>query len=42
MALSMTGVFAFVLLKQWVVAVGFVVVCLLILAAWHGKEPQEA
>jgi cytochrome c oxidase subunit 1/cytochrome c oxidase subunit I+III len=42
LALSLTGIFVFVLLKQWVVAAGFVVVCLLVLAAWHGKEPQEA
>jgi len=42
LALAMTGIFAFVLLQQWLTAAIFVVVALAILAAWHAKEPQEA
>jgi cytochrome c oxidase subunit 1/cytochrome c oxidase subunit I+III len=42
LALSIAGVFAFLLLEQWFVAGGFVLVCFAALAAWHGKEPQEA
>ena len=42
LALSLTGIFVFVLLKLWIVAAIFVGLCALCLVAWHGKEPQEA
>jgi cytochrome c oxidase subunit I+III len=42
LAIAISGIFAFVLLKQWIAAAIFVVATLVVLAAWHGKEPQEA
>ncbi len=42
LALAMSGVFAFALLSQWFASAVFVVLTLAALAAWHGKEPQEA
>jgi cytochrome c oxidase subunit I+III len=42
LALALAGVFAFLLLKLWIVAGVFLLACLGVLAAWHGKEPQEA
>jgi cytochrome c oxidase subunit 1/cytochrome c oxidase subunit I+III len=42
LALAMAGIFAFLLLKLWIVAGVFVLVCLAVLGAWHAKEPQEA
>jgi cytochrome c oxidase subunit I+III len=42
LALALAGVFTFLLLEQWFAAAGFVVLCFVVLAAWHGKEPQEA
>jgi cytochrome c oxidase subunit I+III len=42
LALSMSGIFAFVLLQQWLAAAIFCVVAFAILAAWHATEPQEA
>jgi cytochrome c oxidase subunit I+III len=42
LALAMSGIFAFLLLKLWIVAAVFLFACLCVLAAWHGKEPQEA
>jgi cytochrome c oxidase subunit I len=42
LALGLSGIFAFLLLKLWIVAGIFLVLCLCVLAAWHGKEPQEA
>ena len=42
LALALSGIFAFVLLQQWLAAAIVVVVALAILAAWHAKEPQEA
>ncbi len=41
-ATAMAGVFAFLLLKIWIVAGIFLLALLGVLAAWHGKEPQEA
>jgi hypothetical protein len=29
-------------LKQWLAAAFFAVLVMLVLVAWHGKEPQEA
>jgi heme/copper-type cytochrome/quinol oxidase subunit 1 len=40
-ALALTGVFAFLLLQVWIGAAIFVLATLAVLAAWHGKEPQE-
>jgi cytochrome c oxidase subunit I+III len=42
LALAISGVFAFVLLEQWIAAGIFVVAALVVLGAWHGREPQEA
>src|SRR4051812_40212323 len=42
LAIAISGIFAFVLLKQWIAAAVFVVATLVVLAAWHGKEPAEA
>jgi cytochrome c oxidase subunit I+III len=42
LALAVTGIFAFVLLKLWIVAGIFALISLLALAGWHGQEPQEA
>jgi cytochrome c oxidase subunit I+III len=42
LAIAISGIFAFVLLKQWIAAAIVVVVALVVLGAWHGKEPQEA
>ena len=42
LALAVSGIFAFVLLEQWIAAGVFVVFALLVLGAWHGREPQEA
>jgi cytochrome c oxidase subunit I+III len=42
LALALAGIFAFLLLKLWIVAGVFLLACLGVLAAWHGKEPQEA
>jgi hypothetical protein len=42
LAIAISGIFAFVLLKQWIAAAIFVVVALVVLGAWHGKEPEEA
>jgi cytochrome c oxidase subunit I+III len=42
LAVAISGIFAFVLLRQWIAAAVFVVATLVVLAAWHGKEPQEA
>ena len=41
-AVAMSGIFAFALLSQWLASAVFVVLTLAALAAWHGKEPQEA
>jgi cytochrome c oxidase subunit 1/cytochrome c oxidase subunit I+III len=40
LAVAMAGIFAFLLLKLWIVAGVFLVACLGVLALWHGKEPQ--
>jgi cytochrome c oxidase subunit 1/cytochrome c oxidase subunit I+III len=42
LALSLSGIFAFLLIRQWIPAAIFVLVSLAVLGAWHGKEPQEA
>jgi cytochrome c oxidase subunit I+III len=42
LAIAISGIFAFVLLEQWIAAAIFVIVTLVVLAVWHGKEPQEA
>jgi cytochrome c oxidase subunit I+III len=42
LAIAISGMFTMVLLKQWIAAAVFVLVTLAVLAAWHGKEPQEA
>jgi cytochrome c oxidase subunit 1/cytochrome c oxidase subunit I+III len=42
LALAMAGLFAFVLLERWIAAAIFIGVMLVVLAAWHGGEPQEA
>jgi cytochrome c oxidase subunit 1/cytochrome c oxidase subunit I+III len=42
LALALSGVFAFLLLKLWIVAAVFLGFCLCVLGFWHGKEPQEA
>jgi cytochrome c oxidase subunit I+III len=42
LALALSGIFAFLLLKLWIVAGIFLLASLAVLAAWHGKEPQEA
>jgi heme/copper-type cytochrome/quinol oxidase subunit 1 len=42
LALSLAVIFAFLLLAQWIAAAVFVLVSLGVLAAWHGREPQEA
>jgi cytochrome c oxidase subunit I+III len=41
-ALAMSGIFAFVLLKIWVAAAIFVVFTAATLVAWHWGEPREA
>lgn len=40
LAVAMAGIFAFLLLKLWIVAGVFLVACLGVLALWHGKDPQ--
>jgi cytochrome c oxidase subunit I+III len=42
LALALTGVFTMALLGQWIAAGVFIVACLAVLLAWHGKEPAEA
>jgi cytochrome c oxidase subunit I+III len=42
LALALSGIFAFLLLKLWIAAGVFLLACLGVLAAWHGNEPQEA
>ena len=42
LAVAMTGIFVFALLKQWIASGAFILICLLVLAAWHAREPQEA
>jgi cytochrome c oxidase subunit I+III len=42
LAIAISGIFAFVLLRQWIAASVFVIATLVVLAAWHGKEPEEA
>jgi heme/copper-type cytochrome/quinol oxidase subunit 1 len=42
LALALAGIFAMVILKLWLAAAFFAALVLLVLAAWHGKEPQEA
>jgi cytochrome c oxidase subunit 1/cytochrome c oxidase subunit I+III len=42
LALMLTGVFVFILMKLWIVSAAFLVVVFIVLGAWHGKEPQEA
>jgi cytochrome c oxidase subunit I+III len=42
LALALSGIFAFALLRLWIVSGVFVLACLVVLAFWHGKEPQEA
>jgi cytochrome c oxidase subunit I+III len=42
LAIAISGIFAFVLLEQWIAAGIFVVATLVVLAAWHGREPREA
>ncbi len=42
LALALAGVFTFLLLKLWIVAGIFLLAVAGVLAAWHGKEPQEA
>jgi cytochrome c oxidase subunit I+III len=42
LALMLAGVFTFLLMKLWIVSGIFLLACLGVLAAWHGKEPQEA
>ncbi len=41
LALLLTGTFAFAMLKLWTVSAGFLLAVGLVLAAWHGREPQE-
>jgi cytochrome c oxidase subunit 1/cytochrome c oxidase subunit I+III len=41
-ALALTGVFAMILLQQWLAAAIFVGLVSLVLAAWHAKEPEQA
>ncbi len=42
LAVAISGIFAMVILKQWIAAGLFLVAAFAVLAAWHGKEPQEA
>jgi len=42
LALALAGVFALVLLKQWLAAAIFIALIALVLVAWHAKEPAEA
>ena len=42
LAIAVSGIFTFILLRQWIAAAIFVVAAFVVLAAWHGKEPQEA
>jgi cytochrome c oxidase subunit 1/cytochrome c oxidase subunit I+III len=42
LALALTGIFAMVILKLWLAAAFFAILVALVLAGWHGKEPQEA
>jgi hypothetical protein len=42
LAIAVSGIFTFVLLEQWIAASIFVAASFVVLAAWHGKEPQEA
>ena len=42
LAVMFAGVFAFLMLKLWIVSGLFVLGGLVVLAAWHAREPQEA
>jgi len=42
LAIALAGVFAFILLKLWIVSGIFLLAAFAVIAAWHGKEPQEA
>jgi cytochrome c oxidase subunit I+III len=42
LAVMLAGVFAFLMLKLWIVSGIFLLGAFCVLAAWHGKEPQEA
>jgi uncharacterized membrane protein YjjP (DUF1212 family) len=42
LAIAISGIFAFVLMRQWIAAGVFVIATGVVLAVWHGKEPQEA
>jgi cytochrome c oxidase subunit 1/cytochrome c oxidase subunit I+III len=42
LALAVAGIFAMVILKLWLAAAFFAVLVAVVMAAWHGKEPQEA
>jgi hypothetical protein len=42
LAATVTGIFAFLILKVWVAAAIFTLVSAAVIVAWHGKEPQEA
>jgi cytochrome c oxidase subunit I+III len=42
LALTLAGVFALVLIKQWLAAAIFIGLVALVLATWHAKEPSEA
>ncbi len=42
LALMLTGVFAFILMKLWIVSAAFGLGVFAVLVAWHGREPQEA
>jgi cytochrome c oxidase subunit I+III len=42
LALALAGVFAFILLKQWLAAAIFLGLVGLVLTAWHGREPRQA
>ena len=42
LAVALSGIFAFILLKLWIVSGLFALAALAVLAAWHAKEPQGA
>jgi cytochrome c oxidase subunit I+III len=42
LALAMAGMFAMLLLRQWLTAIIFVGLIFIVLATWLAKEPQEA
>jgi cytochrome c oxidase subunit I+III len=42
LALAISGVFAMIILEQWIAAGVFLVAAFAVLGAWHGKEPQRA